>query len=35
MVHMRRYFYEFHASTQPPLAAEVLARIQVLYAIEA
>jgi len=34
MVHVRRYFYEFHASTQSPLAAEVLARIQALYAIE-
>jgi hypothetical protein len=33
--HMRRPFYEFHASTQSPLAAEVLARIRELYAIEA
>lgn len=33
--HMRRPFYEFHTSTQSPLAAEVLARIRELYAIEA
>ena len=33
--HMRRPFYEFHASTKSPLAAEVLARIAKLYAIEA
>ena len=33
--HARRPFYEFHASTQSPLAAEVLARIAALYAIEA
>ena len=33
--HLRRPFYEFHASTQSPLAAEVLARIRELYAIEA
>ncbi|QTI81815.1 IS66 family transposase (plasmid) [Roseomonas marmotae] len=32
--HMRRSFYEFHASTQSPLAAEVLAQIQALYAVE-
>ena len=32
--HMRRYFYEFHVSTKSPLAAEVLAQIQALYAIE-
>lgn len=32
--HMRRYFYEFHASTQSPLAAEALAQVQALYAIE-
>lgn len=32
--HMRRGFYEFHASTKSPLAAEVLAQIQALYAIE-
>jgi transposase len=32
--HMRRGFYEFHASTKSPLAAEVLARIRDLYAIE-
>ena len=31
---MRRYFYDFHASTKSPLAAEVLARIRDLYAIE-
>jgi transposase len=33
--HARRPFYEFYASTQSPLAAEVLARIAKLYAIEA
>ncbi len=33
--HMRRPFYEFHASTKSPLAAAVLARIGELYAIEA
>ncbi len=33
--HMRRPFYEFYTSTQSPLAAEVLARIRELYAIEA
>ncbi len=32
--HMRRYFYEFHASTGSPLAAEVLAQVQELYATE-
>ena len=32
--HMRRYFYDFHVSTKSPLAAEVLARIRDLYAIE-
>ena len=32
---MRRGFYDFHASTQSPLAAEVLARITALYQIEA
>ena len=32
---MRRPFYEFFTSTQSPLAAEVLARIRELYAIEA
>ena len=32
---MRRKFYDFHASTKSPLAAEVLARIRVLYEIEA
>ena len=31
---MRRGFYEFHASTGSPLAAEVLAQVQALYAIE-
>jgi hypothetical protein len=34
-VHMRRAFVQFHASTQSPLAAEVLTRIAALYAIEA
>ena len=33
--HMRREFFQFHASTQSPLAAEVLARVAALYAIEA
>jgi len=33
--HMRRPFYEFFTSTKSPLAAEVLARIRALYAIEA
>jgi transposase len=33
--HMRRPFYEFHVSTQSPLAAEMLARVRDLYAIEA
>jgi transposase len=33
--HARRPFYEFYTSTQSPLAAEVLARIAKLYAIEA
>ena len=33
--HARRPFYEFYTSTQSPLAAEVLARIARLYAIEA
>ena len=33
--HMRRSFFEFHASTQSPLAAAVLAEIARLYAIEA
>jgi len=33
--HMRRAFYEFFVSTKSPLAAEVLARIRALYAIEA
>jgi transposase len=34
-VHMRRAFFQFHASTKSPLAAEVLKRIAALYAIEA
>jgi transposase len=33
--HLRRPFYQFHASTQSPLAAVVLAKIGALYAIEA
>ncbi len=33
--HMRRYFYDFYVSTKSPLAAEVLAQIRDLYAIEA
>jgi hypothetical protein len=33
--HMRRGFYDFWVSTKSPLAAEVLARIRELYAIEA
>jgi len=33
--HMRRDFFQFHASTKSPLAAEVLTRIAALYAIEA
>ncbi len=33
--HMRRKFYDFFVSTQSPLAADVLARIRELYAIEA
>ena len=33
--HMRRPFYDFYVSTKSPLAAEVLARIGALYAIEA
>ena len=33
--HLRRPFYQFHASTQSPLAAAVLAKIGALYAIEA
>ena len=32
---MRRDFFQFHASTKSPLAAEVLARVATLYAIEA
>jgi transposase len=33
-VHMRRAFYQFHASTKSPIAAELLARVASLYAIE-
>ena len=33
--HARRKFYDFYVSTKSPLAAEVLARIRELYAIEA
>ena len=33
--HMRRYFYDFYVSTKSALAAEVLAQIRDLYAIEA
>ena len=33
--HMRRDFFQFHASTKSPLAAEVLTRVASLYAIEA
>jgi transposase len=33
--HMRREFFQFHASTKSPLAAEVLAQVAALYAIEA
>ena len=33
--HMRRGFYDFWVSTKSPLAAELLARIRELYAIEA
>jgi transposase len=33
--HMRRGFYQFYVSTKSPLAAEVLARIRDLYAVEA
>ncbi len=34
-VHMRRAFYQFHVSTKSPIAAELLARVASLYAIEA
>lgn len=34
-VHMRRPFYQFHASTKSPIAAELLARVASLYEIEA
>lgn len=33
--HMRRDFFQFHASTKSPLAAEVLTQIAALYAVEA
>ena len=33
--HMRRDFFQFHASTKSSLAAEVLTRVAALYAIEA
>jgi transposase len=33
--HMRRGFFQFHASTKSPLAAELLSRVGALYAIEA
>jgi hypothetical protein len=33
--HMRRDFYDFYVSTKSPLAADVLARIRALYAMEA
>jgi hypothetical protein len=33
--HMRRDFFQFHASTKSPLAAELLARVAALYTIEA
>jgi transposase len=33
--HMRRDFFQFHASIKSPLAAEVLTRVAALYAIEA
>jgi len=32
-VHMRRDCFQFHASTQSPLAAELLARVAALYTI--
>jgi hypothetical protein len=32
---MRRGFYQFHASTKSPIAAELLAQVASLYAIEA
>ena len=32
--HVRRKFYEFHQATGSPIAAEALARIAALYAIE-
>ena len=34
-VHMRRPFYQFHASTKSPVAAELLAHVASLYEIEA
>jgi transposase len=33
--HMRRAFFEFHASTKSPIAADLLTRVAALYAIEA
>jgi transposase len=33
--HTRRYFFEFYTSTKSPIAADALARIAALYAIEA
>jgi transposase len=33
--HMRRAFFQFHASTKSPLAVELLTRVAALYAIEA
>jgi transposase len=34
-VHMRRAFYQFYVSTKSPIAADLLARVASLYAIEA
>ena len=34
-VHMRRAFYQYYVSTKSPIAAELLARVASLYAIEA
>ena len=33
--HLRRRFFDIHAATQSPIAAEALLRIAALYAIEA
>lgn len=33
--HARRHYFDFHAATKSPIAAEALARIAALYAIEA